>query len=211
MELLLKYFPDISEKQRGQFAQLQGLYSYWNAQINVISRKDMDGLMIHHVLHSLAIAKYISFKPGTQLIDLGTGGGFPAIPLAIFFPEVEVIAVDSIAKKIKVTEAIADSLELDNLRPLCARVEELQFEPDFVVNRAVASLSTLYHWTKNLISHRHKNQFANGLISLKGGDLRNEISEFGILNRKSTLEQKPLSLYFEEDYFETKSLVYASW
>ncbi|MBC7863920.1 MAG: 16S rRNA (guanine(527)-N(7))-methyltransferase RsmG, partial [Bacteroidia bacterium] len=161
-EDLLKYFPDLTEMQMKQFAVLQKLYEEWNAQINVISRKDIDELYERHVLHSLAIAKLISFKPGSQILDLGTGGGFPGIPLAIFFPEVNFFLVDSIGKKIKVVNEITDALGLKNVRTAHMRVEEVTDKFDFVVSRAVSDLGMMWHWVRNKMSKMNQHNLHNG-------------------------------------------------
>ncbi|MBK7958094.1 MAG: 16S rRNA (guanine(527)-N(7))-methyltransferase RsmG [Bacteroidetes bacterium] len=205
MEIIKKYFPELSDTQMQQFDQLQSLYGEWNEKINVISRKDVDNIYERHVLHSLAIAKYAQFKDGSKILDLGTGGGFPAIPLAIFFPEIEILAVDSIAKKLKVVDEVAAAIGLKNIQTKHIRVEEIKDQYDFVVSRAVAPLSDLIRWTKNLYHPIQFNKLNNGLITLKGGDLSAEIAE-----SKRKVIVKPLSDYFKEEFFETKVIAYIS-
>jgi 16S rRNA (guanine527-N7)-methyltransferase len=206
MELILKYFSDFTEKQLQQFGALQELYSDWNSKINVISRKDIDGLYLKHVLHSLAIATVVDFKPGTQIIDIGTGGGFPAVPLAIFFPEVQFHAVDSVGKKLKVIEAVKESAGLTNLTTQHTRAEEIRNRQfDFVVSRAVAPLKELWQWGKSLIKRGDEQELPNGLISLKGGDLSQEISESGLRPRMISIEE-----IFPEEYFKEKYLLHVT-
>jgi 16S rRNA (guanine527-N7)-methyltransferase len=175
--LFLKYWPELSESKVDQLTQLKALYDDWNQKINVVSRKDMDAFVIHHVLHSLAITKYIRFQPGSRILDLGTGGGFPGIPLAIFFPDVHFHLVDSIGKKIKVVGGVKESLGLTNVTSQHARVEEVKGQYDFIVSRAVAPLADLLTWTKGKYSGEQRNALPNGLICLKGGDLKEEIAE----------------------------------
>ena len=203
MDIILKYFPHLSELQKERFSKLFNLYSTWNSRINVISRKDIDFLYERHVLHSLAIAGFFKFIPGTRILDVGTGGGFPAIPLAIFFPETDFIAVDSIGKKIKVVEEIISELNLTNLKPICIRAENIDSTFDFVVSRAVSSLPELNQWIGNKISRRQKNPFSNGIICLKGGDLDQEISPY-----KGAVKIISISEIFKEEYFTTKKIVY---
>lgn len=203
MQIIHKYFPNLSESQVQQFMQLQTLYGEWNEKINVVSRKDIENIYERHVLHSLAIAKFVQFKDGTKVLDLGTGGGFPAIPLAIFFPEVEFLAVDSIDKKLKVVQEIAQAIGLKNIQVKHTRVEKLQEKFDFIVTRAVAPLKELLMWTRLLYHPVQFNQLDNGLIALKGGDLTNEIKE---ANRKAVVQ--PVREFFEEEFFESKSIVY---
>jgi 16S rRNA (guanine527-N7)-methyltransferase len=200
---LKNYFPDLTELQFNQFSVLQKLYEEWNAQINVISRKDIDELYERHVLHSLAIAKLISFKPGSQILDLGTGGGFPGIPLAILFPEVNFFLVDSIGKKIKVVNEVTDALGLKNVRTAHMRAEEITDKFDFVVSRAVADLGLMFHWVRNKISRMNQHTLHNGLICLKGGDLKEELKQFK--NKTKVFE---ISEFFEGEFFETKKIVY---
>ncbi|MFT6747328.1 MAG: 16S rRNA (guanine527-N7)-methyltransferase [Glaciecola sp.] len=203
MEIVLKYFPDLSSDQIEKFKKLQTLYDYWNNQINVISRKDIDELYERHILHSLAIAKYIKFRPGTEVLDIGTGGGFPGIPLAILYPETNFYLVDSIGKKIKVVNEISESLGLNNVQAEHARAEKINRKFDFIVSRAVTNLSSFKHWVKGKIKKEQINRINNGVIYLKGGDLTKEIKESG-LKCKLT----PLSEYFEEEFFSTKCIVY---
>jgi 16S rRNA (guanine527-N7)-methyltransferase len=203
VEIVLKYFPDLSSDQIEKFKKLQTLYDYWNNQINVISRKDIDELYERHILHSLAIAKYIKFRPGTEVLDIGTGGGFPGIPLAILYPETNFYLVDSIGKKIKVVNEISESLGLNNVQAEHARAEKINRKFDFIVSRAVTNLSSFKHWVKGKIKKEQINRINNGVIYLKGGDLTKEIKESG-LKCKLT----PLSEYFEEEFFSTKCIVY---
>ena len=204
MDIILKYFPDILEKQIKQFSQLQELYNEWNSQINVISRKDMENLYLKHVLHSLAIAKVISFADGTKVLDVGTGGGFPGVPLAILFPKVEFLLVDSIGKKIKVVNEIANSIGLENLRAEHKRVEQVSGQFDFVVSRAVTRMKVFQQWVRKRISTKQKNTLFNGILYLKGGDLKEELK--GIKN----VELYNIPDFFEEEFFETKKVVYIS-
>ena len=203
MDLITKYFPHLTEEQRRQFAELDPLYRDWNAKINVISRKDIDALYEHHVLHSLGIAQMIRFKPGTKILDFGTGGGFPGIPLAILFPECEFLLVASIGKKVKVAGAVAESLGLKNVRVLHGRGEEIKEQFDFVVSRAVMQLQELVGFTKQLVHHTQRNGMPNGLICLKGGELQAELRPF-----KRIVEVQELYPTFEEEYFKTKKVVY---
>jgi 16S rRNA (guanine527-N7)-methyltransferase len=202
-ELIKKYFPEITEVQLGQFEQLFPLYVEWNEKINVVSRKDIENLMLHHVLHSLAIAKFIDFRPGTEILDVGTGGGFPGIPLAILFPECSFLLVDSIGKKIKVVEGVAEGLGLTNVAAQHTRAEDVDQDFEFIISRAVTRLSPFYYWVRKKISPNHFHTKRNGLILLKGGDLKEEIDE---LERKTKVVE--LSTYFDETFFETKKLVY---
>ena len=205
MEIILKYFPDLTEEQRRQFAALYDLYIDWNAKINVISRKDIENLYEHHVLHSLGIAKIINFRPGTSIMDLGTGGGFPGIPLAILFPEVKFHLVDSIGKKVRVATEVANSIGLKNVTFRHARAEEEKQLFDFVVSRAVMPLGDLIKIIKKNISPRQQNALPNGLICLKGGELEHEAMPF---KNKTTLHS--LSEDFEEEFFQTKKVVYVT-
>ncbi|CCY48862.1 MULTISPECIES: 16S rRNA (guanine(527)-N(7))-methyltransferase RsmG [Bacteroides] len=205
MEIILKYFPDLTEEQRRQFAALYDLYIDWNAKINVISRKDIENLYEHHVLHSLGIAKIINFRPGTSIMDLGTGGGFPGIPLAILFPEVKFHLVDSIGKKVRVATEVANAIGLKNVTFRHARAEEEKQLFDFVVSRAVMPLGDLIKIIKKNISPRQQNALPNGLICLKGGELEHEAMPF---KNKTTLHN--LSEDFEEEFFQTKKVVYVT-
>ena len=202
-ELITKYFPFLTDRQKEQFAALDALYHDWNSKINVISRKDIDNLYEHHVLHSLAIAEVIRFKPGTSIMDLGTGGGFPGIPLAIMFPEAKFHLVDSIGKKIRVCEEVSKTLKLENITTQWCRAEEVKQQFHFVVSRAVMPLSDLVKITRKNISREQINGLPNGLICLKGGELENEAKPFG-----KTAQITSLSEYFEEEFFKTKKLVY---
>ena len=203
MEQLLSYFPDLTEKQREQFAALYDLYTDWNAKINVISRKDIMNLYEHHVLHSLGIAKVIHFKPGTKVMDLGTGGGFPGIPLAILFPEVQFHLVDSIGKKIKVATEVASAIGLTNVSFSHCRAEEEKQFFDFVVSRAVMPLADLVKIIRKNISKEQHNAYPNGLICLKGGELEHETMPL-----KNHVIVYNLRDYFKEEYFATKKIVY---
>jgi len=202
-DIVKKYFPDLTEKQLEQFELLFPLYKEWNEKINVISRKDIDNIMLHHVLHSLAIAKIVDFKPGTEILDVGTGGGFPGIPLAILFPECQFFLVDSIGKKIKVVEEIAKDLGLLNVQAKHARAEDIDQDFEFVVSRAVTRITPFYYWIHKKISPNHFHPMRNGILYLKGGDLKEELEEFG---KKHKLYD--LSTIFEEDFFETKKVLY---
>lgn len=202
-DIVKKYFPNLSEKQLGQFELLFPLYTEWNEKINVISRKDIDHVMLHHVLHSLAIAKIIDFRPGTEILDVGTGGGFPGIPLAILFPECQFLLVDSIGKKIKVVEEVAKALGLLNVQAKHARAEDIDQDFEFVVSRAVTRITPFYYWVRKKISPNHFHAMRNGILYLKGGDLTEELEEFG---KKHKLFD--ISTYFEEDFFETKKVLY---
>jgi 16S rRNA (guanine527-N7)-methyltransferase len=201
--LVKKYFPEITEQQEAQFDQLLPLYKEWNEKINVVSRKDIENLMLHHVLHSLAIAKFLPFRPGTEVLDVGTGGGFPGIPLAILFPETQFLLVDSIGKKIKVVEGVAESLGLSNVQAKHMRAEDVDQDFEFIVSRAVTRLTPFYYWVKNKISPNHFHTQRNGLLLLKGGELTEEIAELG-----KKVKVTELTSYFKEDFFETKKLVY---
>ena len=203
--LITKYFPSLSERQQEQFAALDALYHDWNSKINIISRKDIDNLYEHHVLHSLAIAELIRFKPNTSIMDLGTGGGFPGIPLAIMFPEAKFHLVDSIGKKIRVCEEVIKALELENVTTQWCRAEEVKQQFHFVVSRAVMPLPDLVKIIRKSISREQFNGLPNGLICLKGGELESEAKPFGKAAQISSLSE-----YFEEDFFKTKKLVYLS-
>lgn len=205
MELILKYFPDLTEEQKRQFAALYDLYTDWNSKINVISRKDIENLYEHHVCHSLGIAKVIRFKPGTKVMDLGTGGGFPGIPLAILFPEVQFHLVDSIGKKVRVATEIAGSIGLKNVTTRHARAEEEKQLFDFVVSRAVMPLTDLLKIIRKNISPKQQNALPNGLICLKGGELEKETMP---VKNKTTMWN--LKEFFGEEFFETKKVVYVA-
>ncbi|RNL54587.1 16S rRNA (guanine(527)-N(7))-methyltransferase RsmG [Pedobacter jejuensis] len=202
-DIIFKYFPDLSDKQIEQFSQLFDLYSHWNAQINVISRKDIEELYERHVLHSLGIAKVCNFKAGESILDVGTGGGFPGIPLAILFPETQFYLVDSIGKKIKVVKEVASALGLDNLKAEHLRAEQVKEKFNFIISRAVTRLGDFYPWIQGKFKKDSLNAIPNGILYLKGGDLAEEIKE-----SKLKAELYPLSDYFEEDFFDTKYVVY---
>ncbi|WP_179413569.1 16S rRNA (guanine(527)-N(7))-methyltransferase RsmG [Mucilaginibacter sp. E4BP6] len=201
--ILLKYFPNITPQQQQQFEQLPELYNFWNNQINVISRKDIDQLYERHVLHSLGIAKVINFLPGENVLDVGTGGGFPGIPLAILFPETQFFLVDSIGKKIKVVKEVASAIGLQNLKAEHLRAEQVDEKFDFVVSRAVTRLKEFYPWVKGKFNKESRNTLTNGILYLKGGDLEEEIAESGL-----TVQQFYLKDYFDEEFFETKQVIY---
>lgn len=205
MELILKYFPDLTEEQKTQFAALYDLYLDWNSKINVISRKDIENLYEHHVLHSLGIAKVINFKPGTKIMDLGTGGGFPGVPLAILFPEVSFHLVDSIGKKVRVATEVANSIGLKNVTFRHARAEEEKQQFDFVVSRAVMPLTDLLKIIRKNITPKQQNSIPNGLICLKGGELEHEAMPFK--NKTTMWDLKDI---FEEEFFKTKKVVYVA-
>jgi len=203
MQLLLKYFPELTERQREQFAALLPLYEDWNAQINVISRKDMANFYEHHVLHSLAIAKVQPFKTQADILDVGTGGGFPGIPLAILFPHSNFHLVDSIGKKIKVVQNVVDALELKNVRAEQIRAEQVQGDYDFIVSRAVTDLSQFTQWVRGKVSDIHYHHLRNGILYLKGGDLTQELFPF-----RKKVRTWDISDFFEEEYFQTKKVIY---
>lgn len=203
MEQIIRYFPNLSEKQKEQFAALYGLYCDWNSKINVISRKDIGNLYLHHVLHSLAIAKYITFKPGTTVMDMGCGGGFPGIPLAIMFPEVSFHLVDSIGKKVRVASEIAAAIGLENVHTSHSRAEEIKEKYSFVVSRAVMQLPDLVKICRKNISKKQENVLPNGIICLKGGDMQSETAPF-----RNSCEVVDVSNYFSDEYFKDKKVVY---
>ncbi len=203
MDIILKYFPDISEEQKRQFSALYDLYVDWNSKINVISRKDIENLYLHHVLHSLAIAKLIQFTDGTKIMDVGTGGGFPGVPLAILFPKCEFLLVDSIGKKIRVATEVSNAIGLKNIQFRHCRAEEEKGKFNFVVSRAVMPLPDLVKIAKKNISKDQHNALPNGIICLKGGNLDSEMTPF-----KKAAEADDLSMYFEEEFFKTKKIVY---
>ena len=202
-DLITRYFPDLTPTQQVQYAQLAELYTYWNNQINVVSRKDIDLLYERHVLHSLGIAKVMPFLPGENVLDVGTGGGFPGIPLAIMFPDTQFHLVDSIGKKIKVVQEVALSLNLKNVKATHARAEQIDEKFDFVVSRAVTQMKDFYPWVKNKFSVASQNTLPNGILYLKGGDLQQEIAESGL-----RVQQFQLKDYFTETFFDTKQVVY---
>lgn len=202
MDLLLKYFPNLTQLQIFQFSQLQELYKDWNLKINVVSRKDIDELYLRHVLHSLGIAKVVQFKPNTKVLDVGTGGGFPGIPLAILFPETQFHLVDSIGKKIKVVNDVTEGLGLQNIKTTHGRVEEIKGTYDFIVSRAVAQMETFVFWTKGKINKKQQHPIKNGILYLKGGDLSDELKKYTSATTYNLLD------YFTEDFFETKKIVH---
>ena len=204
MQIIHKYFPDLTEKQIKQFTDLKELYEHWNAQINVISRKNMDALYTNHILHSLAIAKVIQFEKGTKVLDIGTGGGFPGIPLAILFPEVEFLLVDSIGKKIKVVNEVSAAIGLKNVRTMHERAENIKETFDFVVSRAVTNMTDFKKWVKGKFNKKHNNSLKNGILYLKGGDLSEELG--GISHTPHEISDT-----FEEEFFETKKVIYISY
>lgn len=202
MELIKKYFPHLTQLQYDQFGKLQELYKDWNLKINVVSRKDIDELYLRHVLHSLGIAKIQEFNPGASILDVGTGGGFPGIPLAILFPEAKFHLVDSIGKKIKVVDEVVSGLDIENVKTSNSRVEEIAGKYDFIVSRAVAAMPTFVHWVKGKIAKENNHQFKNGILYLKGGDLSEELEPY------RNAQIFPLNDFFEEEFFETKKVVY---
>lgn len=203
MNIIDKYFSLLEDSKRDKLGRLPELYGYWNEQINVISRKDIDNICEKHILHSLSIAKFIDFKPGTKIMDVGTGGGFPGVPLAIMFPESEFTLVDSIGKKIKVVEEVSRALALSNVRAVKARAEDVDDKFDFVVSRAVTTIPEFMKWVKNKIDNVSINSIPNGIIYIKGGDVEEELK-----GMKKKIEIKQLSDYFEEEFFETKKIIY---
>jgi 16S rRNA (guanine527-N7)-methyltransferase len=202
MNRILNYFPHLSSNQKEQFSELGPLYAEWNERINVISRKDIEALYLRHVLHSLGIAKVQDFLPGSRVLDIGTGGGFPGVPLAIMFPETEFVLVDSIGKKIKVVGEVARELGLENVEAVHGRAEKQKGQFDFIVSRAVTNMSDFVKWTRNKFLKENRHPLPNGILYLKGGDLREELKPF----QKARIYS--LSDYFEEDFFETKKVVY---
>jgi len=202
-DIILKYFPDLSPAQQQQYQQLPELYNFWNNQINVISRKDIESLLERHVLHSLGIAKVMPFLPGETVLDVGTGGGFPGLPLAIMFPETQFFLVDSIGKKIKVVNEVAKAIGLKNLRAEHIRAEQVPGKFDFVVSRAVTQLKDFYPWVKGKFNKESKNKLPNGILYLKGGDLSQEIAE-----SKLAVKEYYLRDYFTDEFFETKQVIY---
>jgi 16S rRNA (guanine527-N7)-methyltransferase len=202
MDEILKYFPNLTDIQKEQFEKLDFLYHDWNEKINVISRKDIDALYTKHILHSLGIAKIIKFEPGTYVLDVGTGGGFPGIPLAILFPETRFYLIDIIAKKIKVVQAVAEGLELKNVKAEQLRAENVKGDFDFIVSRAVTNMPDFVSWVKTKIKKNNKHELKNGILYLKGGDLTEELKDFP----KAT--EYNLADYFEDEFFETKKVVH---
>ncbi|WP_264565486.1 16S rRNA (guanine(527)-N(7))-methyltransferase RsmG [Flavobacterium sp. N3904] len=202
MDEILKYFPNLSDNQKEQFQKLDFLYHDWNEKINVISRKDIDSLYTKHILHSLAIAKVNKFEPGTYVLDVGTGGGFPGIPLAILFPETRFFLIDIIAKKIKVVQAVAEALELKNVKAEQLRAENVKGDFDFIVSRAVTNMPDFVSWVKTKIKKQNKHELKNGILYLKGGDLTEELKDFP----KAT--EYNISDFFEDEFFETKKVVH---
>ena len=202
MEIIEKYFQDLTENQKLQFSKLQDLYKDWNLKINVVSRKDIDELYLRHVLHSLGIAKVIDFKSDAKIMDVGTGGGFPGIPLAILFPETNFHLVDSIGKKIKVVNEVVTGLGIENVRTTHGRVEEVKDTYDFIVSRAVAQMETFVRWTKGKVSKKQNHDLKNGILYLKGGDLSEELNKF------KSVTTYNLQNYFDEPFFETKKVVH---
>lgn len=203
VDLIFKYFPELTQNQRDQFTKLFSLYKEWNEKINVVSRKDIENLYLNHVLHSLGIAKFISFKPGSQILDVGTGGGFPGIPLAIMFPESNFYLVDSIGKKITVVKNVAAGIGLKNVRAEQIRAEQVKGEFDFIVSRAVTRLKEFYGWIHQKVKKKSIHSIDNGILYLKGGDLEEELNEI-----KRPYQLTDLTKYFEEPFFETKKVVY---
>lgn len=203
MDIILKYFPELSEVQKDRFKQLFPLYANWNSKINVISRKDFDHLYERHVLHSLSISKIIQFNKGTTVMDAGTGGGFPGIPLAILFPDVKFHLVDSTGKKIKVVSEVANALELSNVNAEKARVEEISGKYDFIISRAVTSLPEFTKWVYKHISIKNQNTIPNGILYIKGGDIKDELEQVNLRTKIYPVKQ-----YFEEPFFETKHVIH---
>lgn len=202
-EILKGYFPDLTPRQLEQFSKLPELYADWNEKVNVISRKDIQNFNIHHLLHSLAIGKYLKFQPGSKVIDLGTGGGLPGIPLAILFPDVEFLLIDRIGKKVKVAEEIAKAIGLENVRFLHGDMGECKEKADFIVSRAVTDQTTLLKISRKNISEDNRNALPNGVIALKGGELHEELGKYA-----QSSEVVPISNYFNQPFFETKKIVY---
>ncbi|TXE18831.1 16S rRNA (guanine(527)-N(7))-methyltransferase RsmG [Psychroserpens burtonensis] len=202
MTLIQEYFPDLTEDQILQFKKLEVLYKDWNLKINVVSRKDIDELYLRHVLHSLGIAKVVQFKPNSNILDVGTGGGFPGIPLAILYPECQFHLVDSIAKKIKVVNEVVEGLGLTNVTTTHSRVEDINGQFDFIVSRAVAAMPTFVHWVKGKISKTQRHDLKNGILYLKGGDLTEELEPY----KTATIYK--LEAYFKDEFFDTKKVVH---
>jgi 16S rRNA (guanine527-N7)-methyltransferase len=209
VDRIFHYFPELSERQREQFRALDSLYRDWNAKINVISRKDIDNLYVHHVLHSLAIAKVISFRAGTQVLDLGTGGGFPGIPLAILFPRTDFRLIDGTAKKIRVCQEVIGELGLTNASAKQKRAEEIKTPTyDFVVTRAVAKIDQLAQWSMRLITPKQRNALPNGILALKGKGLKEELAS---LPKRAYVEEYPIDRWFSEPFFAEKEVMYLQY
>lgn len=206
MDIILKYFPNLTEDQKEKFSRLQALYEEWNEKINVISRKDMEHFYERHVLHSLGIAKVMEFQPGTKVLDIGTGGGFPGIPLAILFPDTHFHLVDSIGKKITVVKEVAKALKLSNVEAQQVRAEELVRKYDFIISRAVTRFANFYPWVKGKFKKEDFNEFPNGILLLKGGDVDEEMEE-----RQVSYVTYHLDDYFKEEFFDTKKVVFVPW
>ncbi|RRQ47817.1 16S rRNA (guanine(527)-N(7))-methyltransferase RsmG [Maribacter algicola] len=201
-ETIFKYFPNLSEVQKNQIILLEELYKDWNQKINVVSRKDIDELYLRHVLHSLGIAKVQAFNNGAEILDVGTGGGFPGVPLAILYPNAKFTLVDSIGKKIKVVDEVVEGLKLENVQTVNSRVEQVPKQFDFIVSRAVAAMPTFVHWVKGKIKKESLHERRNGILYLKGGDLMDELEAY------RNVETFELADYFEDEFFETKKVVY---
>ena len=202
MEIILNEFPDLNDFQTGQLSKLKGIYQYWNSKINVISRKDIENIYVRHILHSLVIAKFIKFRKGTTILDLGTGGGFPGIPLSIIFPDSNFILVDSIKKKLIVVEEVIKELELKNVKHKWSRAENLNYSYDFLVTRAVAKMPLLVKWSKGKFNKTSSNQIPNGIIALKGGDIKDELVD---IKEKKIVDIKNI---FDVNYFYDKKIIY---
>lgn len=202
--LIEKYFPNLSEEQQEQFARLGEVYQEWNAKINVISRKDMEHIYLHHILHSLAIAKVCHFADGAKVLDVGCGGGFPSVPLAIMFPKVQFTACDSIGKKIRVVEGVCEAVGIKNIRTVNGRVEQLKEQFDYIVSRAVTDMPTFVGWVRGMVRKGEKGSLPNGILYLKGGDLTAELQA-----SKRQWERYYISEFFEEEFFDTKQVVYS--
>lgn len=204
LERIFEYFPNLDEDQKSKLGALGGLYQEWNAKINVISRKDIDNLYLHHVLHSLSIAKFVDFSPEAKVIDIGTGGGFPGVPLAIYFPETQFTLLDSTRKKLRVIDEVCDAIDIKNIRTVHHRAEEHKSKYHFIITRAMANMSSLFRFSQRLVLRDHIQGLPNGLIALKGGSLTDEMKEANIKHE----EIIELTDYFEEDFFSTKRLIY---
>ncbi|MGK7393020.1 MAG: 16S rRNA (guanine(527)-N(7))-methyltransferase RsmG [Candidatus Cyclobacteriaceae bacterium M3_2C_046] len=202
-DIIFKYFPDLNQQQKEQMLQLQPLYQHWNQKINLISRKDMDSFYLHHVLHSLSLARFVSFEAGHKVLDVGTGGGFPGIPLAILFPHTRFVLVDSIGKKIKVVNEVAETLKLKNVTAIQDRAEKVKGTYHYVVSRAVTQMRPFYHWVKDKIEQDPHKAFSNGILYLKGGDLEKELNQV-----KRAYQVIDLKEFFEESFFITKKIVF---